>query len=282
MGGGFLEMTIGRTADTQQSSSGGDGLPAPQFKAVSPKLEAIKGLVSRRYRYLARDIWCNSVSVLFVGSKVDCPICGKSSSRWISLGFSQPLCPHCLASDRNRLISLYLKNELDFGAKPLRLLHFAPEHCFLRRFAKVPNVDYIAADIDPPKGGVKIDITDIPLDGDSVDLIICSHVLEHIMDDAKAMNELRRVLKPDGTALIMCPVYRDRPTTYEDASIVRPEDRLVAFGQTDHVRLYGADFGARLERAGFRVDENHYAVRLGEPAMRRYGVKPGAVIYVCS
>jgi SAM-dependent methyltransferase len=275
-------MTTGGAAETRQPSDDESSAPPPQFKTVSPRLEAIKGLVSRRYRYLARDIWCATVAALFVGNSVECPICGKGSPRWVSLGFSQPLCPHCLASDRNRLISLYLDNELDFGTKPLRVLHFAPEHCFLRRFAEVPNVNYIAADIDPPKGGVRIDITDIPLDADSIDLIICSHVLEHIDDDAKAMSELRRVLSPGGTALIMCPVYRDHPTTFEDATIVRPEDRLAAFGQTDHVRLYGADFGTRLERAGFQVDENHYAIQLGEAAMKRYGIKPSAVIYVCS
>jgi SAM-dependent methyltransferase len=275
-------MTTGGAAKTQQPSNARDVPPPPNFKNVSPELERIKGVVSRRYRYLARDIWCNSLSALFIGNSVECPICAKGSPRWVSLGFGQPLCPHCLASDRNRLISLYLKNELDFGTRPLRVLHFAPEHCFLRRFAKVPNITYIAADIDPPKGGVKMDITDIPLDADSIDLVICSHVLEHIEDDAKAMRELRRVTCPGGTALIMCPVYKDRATTYEDASIVDPKDRLVAFGQTDHVRLYGADFGARLERAGFQVDENHYATHLGEAAMKRYGIKPGAVIYACS
>jgi SAM-dependent methyltransferase len=275
-------MTTSGAAETQQPGSDRSSVPPPSFKNISPELEKIKGLVSRRYRYLARDIWCGSVSALFRGNRVECPICGKGAPRWVSLGFGQPLCPHCLASDRNRLISLYLKNELAFGTRPLRVLHFAPEHCFLRRFAKVPNVSYIAADIDPPKGAVKIDITDIPLDADSIDLVICSHVLEHIEDDGKAMRELRRVVRPGGTALIMCPVYKERATTYEDASVVSPQDRLVAFGQTDHVRLYGADFGARLERAGFQVDENHYAVRLGERAMKRYGIKPGAVIYVCS
>jgi SAM-dependent methyltransferase len=275
-------MTTGGAAETQRPGSERGSVPPPSFKNISPELEKIKGLVSRRYRYLARDIWCASVSALFIGDNVECPICGQGAPRWVSLGFGQPLCPHCLASDRNRLISLYLKNELAFGARPLRVLHFAPEHCFLRRFAKVPNVTYIAADIDPPKGAVKIDITDIPLDTDSIDLVICSHVLEHIADDGKAMRELRRVMRPSGTALIMCPVYKERATTYEDASIISPQDRLVAFGQTDHVRLYGADFSARLEHAGFQVDENHYAVRLGEPAMKRYGIKPSAVIYVCS
>jgi hypothetical protein len=275
-------MTIDGEAGTQESSSSLDRVPRTSFKNVSPRLERIKGLVSRRYRYLTRDVWCRTVSPLFIGTTVECPVCGKSSRRWVSLGFPEPLCPRCLASDRNRLISLYLKNELEFAARPLRVLHFAAEHCFLRRFGRMPNLAYAAADLDPPKGAVRMDITDIPLDENSVDLVICSHVLEHIEDDAKAMRELRRVICTGGTALIMCPVYRSLDRTYEDPSIVSPGGRLEAFGQIDHVRLYGADFGERLRAAGFQVDENHYAAHLGERAMKRYGVMPEEVIYVCT
>jgi SAM-dependent methyltransferase len=178
------------------------------------------------------------------------------------------------------MLWLYMREELDAAAKRVRVLHFAAEYCFIRRFRRMPNINHIVADLDPPRGGVKMDITDIPLESESVDLVICSHVLEHVQDDAKAMRELKRVLRPGGTALIMFPVDYSRQTTYEDPSIVTPEARREAFHQSDHVRVYGADFDERLQAAGFEVDANRYGLSLGERATR-FGLKKNEPLYVC-
>jgi SAM-dependent methyltransferase len=177
---------------------------------------------------------------------------------------------------------LFLRNELGIDNAPLRMLHFAAEYCYFRRFRRMPNIAYIAADLDPPLGAVRMDITDIGLDSGSVDVVICSHVLEHVDDDIAAMCELRRVLRPGGTALIMGPVDYDRATTYEDPSIVTPEGRLAAFNQNDHVRLYGADFDARLRQAGFQVAPRQYARELGDETIERYGLIDDEIIYICS
>ena len=243
--------------------------------------EQVQAVVPRRYRYLARATWCHTMSPLFAGDMVECPVCGKSSRRWISLGYDEGLCPRCLSEPRHRMIILYMLNELDLATKQLRILHFAAEYCFIRRFRHMPNINHVVADLDPSHGGVKMDITDIPLEPDTVDLVVCSHVLEHVQDDAKAMRELRRVLRPGGTALIMCPVEQERPTTYEDPSIVTPEARREAFHQNDHVRIYGADFSDRLGAAGFEVKPDRYGQRLGEQAAR-YGLRPKATLYVCT
>lgn len=241
--------------------------------------EQIKEVVPRRYRYLARGAWCDVMSPLFAGDAVECPVCEKSSRRWISLGLDQGMCPRCMSEARHRLLALYMRDELGVGANPVRILHFAAEYCFIRRFARLPNITHIVADLDPPRGGVRMDITDIPIDADSADLVICSHVLEHVEDDATAMSELKRVLRPGGTALIMCPVY-DIPETYEDSSIVTPQARREAFYQSDHVRLYGADFEDRLNAAGFEVEPSRYASSQGEKAVR-YGLQD-EVLYVCT
>jgi SAM-dependent methyltransferase len=180
------------------------------------------------------------------------------------------------------LLLLYIRNEIDFTGGPLVVLHFAAEPCFIRIFRHTRNLTYIAADLDPPRGAVKMDITNIPLDAESVDLVICSHVLHFVQDDARAMRELRRVLRPNGRALLMGPVDHDRPMTYEDPSIVSREARLVAFDHSDHVRLYGADFDERLRAAGFYVDANRYALSLGEQAIDRYGLRSREIIYVCT
>jgi SAM-dependent methyltransferase len=126
-----------------------------------------------------------------------------------------------------------------------------------------------------------MDITDIPLDDGSFDMIVCSHVLEHVPDDRKAMRELFRVLRPGGWAVLQSPLDPARPHTYEDWSITAPQERQRAFGQHDHVRIYGRDYGDRLEEAGFRVERVNHLARLGPAAAVRYGLPAQEDIYVC-
>jgi SAM-dependent methyltransferase len=251
------------------------------MRALANVYEQIKEVVPRRYRYLARAAWCDVMSPLFAGDAVECPICEKSSRRWISLGLDEGMCPRCMSEGRHRLLALYMRDELGIPGRRARILHFAAEYCFIRRFDRASGVTHIVADLDPPRGGVKMDITNIPLDSESVDLVICSHVLEHVEDDAKAMRELKRVLRPGGTALVMCPVSYELESTFEDPSIVTPEGRREAFHQSDHVRLYGADFDDRLRAAGFQVDASRYASRAGE-RVARYGLHHDEMLYACT
>ena len=128
-----------------------------------------------------------------------------------------------------------------------KMLHFAPEPCLARKFKK--TFDYLSADLDPQVAMVAMDITDIKFPDDIFDAIICNHVLEHIMDDRKALSELYRVMKKGGWGSLQVPMRGE--TTYEDSSISTPEGREKHFGQDDHVRLYGSDFYQRLQEAGF-------------------------------
>ncbi len=240
-------------------------------------------VIPRRYRFAGANLVFAATGRLLDGHTVECPVCGKGSRKWISLGFDHRLCPHCASFERQRLLILYMRNELGLATEPVRLLHFAPEYCLLRYFPRIPNIDYVPTDLlDPPAGVVRMDITDIALESASVDLIIVSHVLEHVPEDAKAMSELRRVLRPGGHALVLGPVDYDRATTYEDPTIVSEEGRHAAFGQTDHVRVYGADFDDRLRAAGFQVAAIDYGKQLGEQAVQRYGLQGGDIIYDCS
>ena len=132
------------------------------------------------------------------------------------------------------------------------MLHFAPEQAFIKPLGRSIRDGYITADLYN-KAMVKVDITDIHFPSDSFDVICCCHVLEHVVEDAKAINELARVLKKDGWALIVVPIVREN--TYEDKSIVDPADRLTAFGQDDHVRICGFDYKERLQANGFVVEQ---------------------------
>lgn len=152
------------------------------------------------------------------------------------------------------------------------MLHVAPERWLEIKFKEVIGQGYLTADLYNPKAMIKMDITDIQYPQQSFDYIYCSHVLEHVVEDVKAMTEFHRVLKSDGWAILLVPITNEK--TYEDASIVDPKERLKAFGQSDHVRKYGADYVDRLGEAGFTVDtirvkdlvNDAQAIKMGLPA----------------
>lgn len=101
------------------------------------------------------------------------------------------------------------------------------------------------------------DITSIPEGEDTFDLIICYHVLEHVIKDTLAMTELHRTLKPTGTLLVHTPFKEGE--IYEDYSITSEEDRLLHFGQEDHVRIYSVEgLKNRLTQSGFEVEINQF------------------------
>lgn len=128
---------------------------------------------------------------------------------------------------------------------------------------------------------VQVDITGIPFEEDSFDVIICNHVLEHIEQDRKAMQELFRVLKPGGWAMLQVPLD-GRIVTYEDHTIVQPEERERFFGQHDHVRRYGLDYKEKLEKVGFEVKVDQFVKEFSPEQIYRYGLKANEDLYVCS
>jgi len=204
-----------------------------------------------------------------LGWKFKCPICQSYLKRLTPFGLKLPvltekkvigggyrlnaLCPVCNSLDRERLLYLYLLNKTNFFTEELKLLHIAPEVGLSRVIKKHSNLDYLTSDINSNAVMVKMDITGIDLPDDSFDVIICNHVLEHIIDDKKAMHELYRVLKPGGWGILQVPISLSISKTFEDFSVVTPEKREDVFGQSDHVRIYALDYVDRLEESGFNV-----------------------------
>lgn len=222
-------------------------------------------------------------AVPFIGITCFCPCCGWHLRKFLPHGVilrPDALCPRCNSLERHRLLWLYFKDRTNLFTDRLRLLHFAPEYIFERTFKSLDNLDYITADLYSDSAMVKMDITDITYEDDSFDAILCSHVLEHVVDDRKAMREMLRVLRPGGWAIIMVPTFGE--ATFEDPSIVTPEDRERSFGQWDHVRIYGADVRDRLEGAGFDVKVDGYVRELGRSKIRRYGLLENHDIYFCT
>ncbi len=201
-------------------------------------------------------------------------------------GYENPrdnaLCPNCLSLERHRLIWYYLNERTNFFTAPLKVLHIAPEQCFYPLFKKMDNLEYITADLESPLAQVKMDIQQMPFEDNSFDVILCNHVFEHIPDEDKAMKEVLRVMKPNAWAILQVPQRWDLATTYEDNSITDPKERTKHFGQYDHLRIYGRDYGDVLRSKGFEVQELKIQDEIGKALSDRYCFSDNEVLYVAS
>lgn len=192
------------------------------------------------------------------------------------------ICPRCDAHPRHRLLWLFLvTTHGELFEAPMALLHIAPEACYLPQFKRQLKLHYVTADITSPIADCRLDLCRIPFLSESFDAILCNHVLEHISDDCKAMQELFRVLKPGGWAVLQVPVDRQRRETFEDEAICHPDERERVFGQRDHVRVYGVDYSERLESAGFAVDVIDFVAGVDNEEIIRYGLDTDEQIYLC-
>ncbi len=213
------------------------------------------------------------------------PIDGKSFRTFLPYGYgvqrSNALSPSTFSLERHRLLWLYLKNETDFFMEQKKVLHIAPEQCFLNRFRKQKNLNYTTADLYSPIADVKADICELPFEENTFDIVFSNHVLEHIEDDKKAMNELYRVLKPGGMGIFQIPQDLNLEKTYEDFTITSPEERSKHFGQYDHVRVYGRDYFNRLRAAGFTVNEVDYSSTISKELIKKYCLVKGEILPIC-
>lgn len=223
-----------------------------------------------------------AVTNLWVQAQLLCPLCENSHEQFLKGGVmsrDDAACPTCDSYERHRHLWLFLnekKQDLfkqDLCTEKLTLLHWAPEQCLSSRLKKVSHLNYIKADIDRPddKEILKLDITHIDLPDNSVDIVVCCHVLEHIPDDHKAMTEVFRVLKPGGSAIFMVPIYINLTQTFEDFSITNPDLRMKYFDQYDHVRKYAWDITGRFTKAGFLV-EVYPLTSLADTVRKKYGM----------
>ncbi|WP_396209201.1 class I SAM-dependent methyltransferase [Flavobacterium sp.] len=225
------------------------------------------------------------LALLLKGSRYTDPIDGKSFRMFLPYGYgtqrNNVLSPSTLSLERHRLLWLYLQNETNFFTAPKKVLHFAPEQEFYKRFKKQSNLDYTTTDLYSPLADVKADICNLPFKDNTYDIILCNHVLEHIPDDTKAMQELYRVLKPGGMGIFQIPQEITRTTTFTDDSITDPKERAKIFGQYDHVRIYGLDYFDKLRSIGFQVEEVKYTETISPVLVEKYCLAKGEIIPVC-
>ena len=175
---------------------------------------------------------------------------------------------------------LILQQQTNFFTSNLRVLHIAPELCFIDRMEAMKNLEYITADIESPLAKVKMDVHQIPFEANSFDVVFCNHVMEHVDDDILACSEINRVLKPNGWGIIQSPVY-DIDITIEDKTITDAAERERLFGQRDHVRKYGKDYAKRLSQSGLDMQENLFVKTLDSAAISKHALPENEVIFYC-
>jgi SAM-dependent methyltransferase len=196
-------------------------------------------------------------------------------------------CPICFANSRARLLLQYIERETRIlsADPPIGVLHIAPEYGIFVRLRAKKVINYRPVDISLQEyrdtGGVAYcDITAIDHSDESFDLIICSHVLEHIPDDRRAMKELFRVLKRGGRAILQVPISASLQSTVEDPSLSDPRERERRFGQHDHFRIYGADYTTRLQECGFLVETFDPKSRWGEALVEELRLNPREKLFI--
>lgn len=154
---------------------------------------------------------------------------------------------------------------------PVSILHFAPQRGLTHRLRNMRDIIYRTTDLCAPGVDVHVDITQLPFEPDAFECVICSHVLEHIPNDAAAISEIHRVLTRPGIAFVQVPYVGSRLTD-EDPGVTDSKERLRRFGQTDHVRMYGYDLVDRLQEPGFDVESRFAGAMLNEAEMCRFGL----------
>ncbi|HVZ95253.1 MAG TPA: methyltransferase domain-containing protein [Chitinophagaceae bacterium] len=239
------------------------------------------------------------------GAVYDCPVCGAVQVKmhpvsayyfgnWQkyqtihnpvfieTMNLAHYMCARCFSFDRERLYALYLK-EYFCNRQPVSLLDIAPGKALKRFLKNYPQVIYRSMDLEREDVDDRFDITDMKgYKDEQFDFFICSHVLEHIPDDIKAMQELHRVLKKGGKGIAMVPISLQLEKTMEDPGCTDEAMRWKYFFQNDHVRMYAKeDFINRLRSVGFTVEQlgiDHFSREVFE----KNAISPTSVLYVVS
>jgi len=225
---------------------------------------------------LPQSVRFNLRRAFFSGNAATCPLCLNGIKKWAPHGGGADIldarlvvggmrreydrCPICHGCDRTRLMMLWLKEVGGVGARPARVLHVAPDYGLHLWLMRQPGVEYVGSDLDGSRyrhigSMVPADLTALPFPDDRFHFVLCSHVLEYVPNDLAALRDIRRVLVPGGRALLLVPEAVDGGPADERREIQTPEERVVHFGQWDHVRLYTRElFTRRIEEAGLSVE----------------------------
>jgi hypothetical protein len=259
----------------------------PRSNASSGARRRLKALLRRSvphaHRARLRTTYNRLSWPLLAGGEVRCNCCETDFRRFRLYvgddGHRALACPRCGSLGRHRVDWLFLAGETGLLAPPVRLLHVAPEVCLAAPLRALAGPGYLSGDYDSSLAMEHLDVTAIAHPDGSFDAIVCNHVLQLVEDDRAALRELFRVLAPGGWALLQSSVDERRGETVEERQPAAERARLGRYREV-FMRLYGRDYAARLEEAGFQVTVSRFASELPEETRRRLGLDEQETIYL--
>lgn len=217
---------------------------------------ACKKIFGRYITNIYRQLRKYTNKIIWYGRNVECNICDSYLRKWSLYGDKEKvnrICPVCYSFGRQRFLWYCIENSFIEIKPGLRILHIAPEMCIRHHLEKITHDgQYFTGDLNEEDVDIQIDITNITQPDSSYDLIICSHVMEHVPDDDRALSEFHRILKAEGKLIIQVPLSGSKQT-YENNNITTPQERASAYGQSDHLRLYGLDFMNKIRSHGYNL-----------------------------
>lgn len=256
--------------------------------------------IKDRIRDVLRPAYRHYLAYRHKGERYECNICNHKYDTWRPTFskhadgsyfrvYGRPCgpCWLCNSYPRIRLIWHWLMSDFEIANKhDFKVLHVAPEIQISQQLRKIPGLQYYCVDkhcdgYTYPSYVEDGDVRNLKFSDNTFDLVMCNHVLEHVIDDSTAIKELYRVTKPEGTALLIVPLDYERSETDEERpeESLTPEQREERFGQHDHVRIYGTDYFDRLRAVGFTVNLIEYN---DKDMVERYGFLPGEKLIICT
>src|SRR5215203_7563502 len=237
--------------------------------------ETLKTILPRNFLKWNEHFIRKIIYSFYKGINMQCPICEKKLRKFILLKNGETLCPFCGSLPRHRRLWTLIKPLLKNG---ISVLDFSPPLCFYKKLKSFKQIQYVATDFEKEfTADLSLNVTNISLSSNSIDLLLCYHILEHIPEDKKAMSELCRILKSAGRCFIQTPFKEG--DIYEDLSKQSKEERRLHFGQDDHVRIYSiASLRARLEYAGFKIE----VLQFSENEENYFGFSPNETVLIAT
>ncbi|WP_017259225.1 class I SAM-dependent methyltransferase [Pedobacter arcticus] len=234
--------------------------------------ERIKSYLSFENRMELRLFKNNLRALFFFGSNFYCVCCNRSFRKFLPYGNvsrKNAMCPYCASLERTRLLNLYLLNETDIFIKKKKTLHFAPEYMLSKKLRNSLKNDYVSSDLDPSVADIQQDIQSLTFKDTVFDYVICCCVLGHVADEIKAIDEIYRVLKIGGTAIINTVINLKEFETLELSGVSSEDERLKFYGEKDLLRLHGLDFRERLARKNVKIEMVDYSLKYSKEENKR-------------